>query len=275
MDLTICGSGAAEAFPALFCSCGYCSEGRKRGGKNIRSRSAYALGDEIRIDWGPDSNLHSQRYNLNSGRMRHLLVTHSHWDHWVPEELYWRKGAYAVMAEDLVLSVYGNAKVRKRLRKVLGRRLEAYRLEFYLLTPYIPLTLSGESEVTVIPIPATHDRSETCLNYLLQMGGKTILQGNDTGWYEEPTWEFLADYKSDVVIFDSTLGKQEGRTGHLSCKWVVEACRKLEAQGSLAAEARLVATHFSHNGGWLHEELEEYFDPHGIEVAYDGLRIPL
>ena len=275
MDFIICGSGSAEAFPGIFCTCGFCTEARIRGGKNIRSRCAYALGDEIRIDWGPDSNLHAQKYNLTYGKLRHLLVTHSHWDHWVPEELYWRKEAYATMADDAELNIYGNAKVRKRLKKVLAGKGSLYRIRVHKPITFKPIVLPGEIEVSAIPIPAAHDRSEQCLNYLIQVNGKTLLQGNDTGWYDEPTWEFLSRYELDVVILDSTSGKQDNRSGHLSCNWVVEACRKLEEQGSLAKKPRLIATHFSHHGGWLHQDLESYFAPHGIEVSYDGLRISL
>jgi len=34
-----------------------------------------------------------------------------------------------------------------------------------------------------------------------------------------------------------------------------------------------VATHFSHNGGLLHEQLEEALVPAGFSVAYDGMEI--
>lgn len=37
-ELLICGSGASEAVPALFCTCELCREAWKRGGKEIRSR---------------------------------------------------------------------------------------------------------------------------------------------------------------------------------------------------------------------------------------------
>jgi phosphoribosyl 1,2-cyclic phosphate phosphodiesterase len=33
----------------------------------------------------------------------------------------------------------------------------------------------------------------------------------------------------------------------------------------------VVANHFSHNGGANYEALCQWFAPHGIEVAYDGM----
>ena len=65
MELLICGSGASEAVPALFCTCPVCREASKRGGKDRRSRTAYQLGDEIRIDFGPDILLHREKYDLH------------------------------------------------------------------------------------------------------------------------------------------------------------------------------------------------------------------
>ena len=34
-----------------------------------------------------------------------------------------------------------------------------------------------------------------------------------------------------------------------------------------------VVNHFSHNGGALHEEMEQAMAPHGILVAYDGMTV--
>jgi phosphoribosyl 1,2-cyclic phosphate phosphodiesterase len=74
---------------------------------------------------------------------------------------------------------------------------------------------------------------------------------------------------------DSTYVKREARGGHLGCPDVAAAKERLESQGSLGAECRFIATHFSHNGEWLHERIEEYFRPVGIEVGYDGMVVEL
>ncbi len=38
---------------------------------------------------------------------------------------------------------------------------------------------------------------------------------------------------------------------------------------------RILVTHFSRNGKATHRELVDFFAPHGVEVAYDGLEIVL
>ena len=83
-ELLICGSGASEAVPALFCTCDLCKEAWKRGGKDRRSRTAYQLGEEIRIDFGPDIMLHRERYGLHYENLKHLFISHPHRDHFTP-----------------------------------------------------------------------------------------------------------------------------------------------------------------------------------------------
>jgi len=273
MELLVCGTAAAEGWPAMFCPCEVCEEARRRGGKEVRSRAAYQLGETIRIDFGPDSHWHSQRYGLRFERLRHLLVTHAHQDHWEPQELMWRRRGFAQLPDDAELRIYGNAAVGQRLRETLGDDLSPFFLTFREIHPEEPLTL--DEGVTVIPIRAAHDPGQVCLNFLLQTAGPTVLIGHDTGWYSEDTWAFLSDFTLDVVLLDSTSGPIDTHRGHLGCPWVVRAWERLGEQGSLAFEARFIATHFSHNGGWLHTDLEEYYHPHGIEVAYDGLKVEL
>lgn len=41
------------------------------------------------------------------------------------------------------------------------------------------------------------------------------------------------------------------------------------------AQGQVVATHFSHNMGLMHEDLEQLFKSSGILVAYDGMVLQL
>ena len=273
MEFLICGSAAAEGWPALFCNCRCCLEARGRGGKDLRTRTAYQLGDEIRIDFGPDSLSHMLRFSLPFERLRHLLFTHSHDDHLHPVDLAYRKPGFSVVAEENILTVHGNAHVRRRLEAALDRDFARHRLAFQDIQPGVPIPL-GEG-MRAIPVPAAHTRAEECVFYLLQVGEKTLLQGNDTGWFDDAAWDLLRQYQVDVAVLDCTYGKMEHRGGHLGCQAVVEIRDEMLKQGILKPQARVVANHFSHNGGWIHEEMEAFFQPHAIETGFDGMRIPL
>ena len=119
MEILFCGTAAAEGWPALFCICEACTRAREIGGKEVRSRAAYMLDDRIRVDFGPDSNLHQQKYSLAFDKLEHLLVTHSHDDHWFVQDLGYRRKGFSVIRET-ALKVWGNEKVANKFTNTLG-----------------------------------------------------------------------------------------------------------------------------------------------------------
>ena len=277
MRVAILGSAAAEGWPAPFCVCAACRQARELGGKDIRRRTSYQLGEYVHLDWGPDSYFSMISLGLDYAPLRHLLITHAHQDHWCPEELAWRRKGYSQIAPDSLLTVYGNEHVRQKLEDTFDD-LATFSLCFYPVTPYEEIRL--EDNISAIPLPATHSTDdEMAVNYLFQYDGLGVMIGNDTGWWMDEVWEFLTGRRLDVVIMDCTsgpLGPNAGEPnwppkGHLNCAAVIATKDELARRGVLADGCRFIANHFSHNGGWLHEQLEAYFSPHGIETGYDGM----
>lgn len=272
MEILFCGTAAAEAWPALFCTCSACQQARTNGGKDIRSRAAYMLGDKIRVDFGPDSNLHQQKYGLAYERLEHLIMTHSHDDHWFPTDVAYRRKGFSLISET-PLHLWGNAAVETKFMRICGGDWQKYGIEFHRLTAFTPVSLSDG--VTATPLLAAHDRNEECLNYLLERDGRRTLLGHDTGWYDPPTWEFLNGKPLHQIILDCTCGISDHDHNHMGGLALVRFRDELDKRGALAPDAVCVATHFSHNSGNLHATLEQFFAPHGFRVAYDGLRLPL
>lgn len=281
MFLKLLGSAAAEGWPATFCACEACREARRRGGKDIRRRTTYQLGEHAHVDWGPDSYNSMISFGMDYAPLRHLFITHSHQDHWQPGELAWRRRGFSQLPEESWLHVYGNRQVGEALDKACADK-PAWTLDFTLLKPFEPVPL--EEDLTAFPIIASHaSEDEQALNYLFVYQGRGVLIGNDTGWWMPEVWDFLQDFQMSAVVMDCTSGplgtgprdaeKSWVGSHHLNCEWVVEVRDELQRRGALAADCSFVANHFSHNGGWLHEQLEGYFDPHGIMVGYDGLEV--
>jgi len=273
LDILICGTAAAEGWPALFCHCQPCAEARSRGGKDIRSRSAYAVGESIRIDFGPDSNHHSFAHQLPYERLTHLLMSHSHADHFSPVEFGYRRKGFSQIPEGNLLHIYGNDRVRQKLVEAVGENLDAVYALFHPIEVWQPVQLTDG--VTAIAVPAEHDRSELCVNWLLEQRGRRFLQGHDTGVWTDETFDRLAQFPMDSVALDCTYGGLPPGTGHMSCQQVVDVAERLRGSGALKPGAQVIATHFSHNGGWLHDEMIRFFAPHNIEVAHDGMRLSL
>lgn len=281
MFLKVLGSAAAEGWPAPFCVCEACREARRRGGKDLRRRTTYQLGETVHVDWGPDSYASMIAFGLDYSPLQHLFITHSHQDHWCPEELAWRRRGFAQLPTDSSLTIYGNRQVGERLGAVFARPEELF-MRFHLLDAFESTTLAGD--LTAVALPASHaDEEELALNYLFTAGGRSVVIGNDTGWWMPEVWEFLQQQALHVVVMDCTSGplgtgprdaeKSWVGSHHLNCEWVVEVRDELARRGALAEDCRFIANHFSHNGGWLHHQLEEYFTPRGIRVGYDGMEV--
>lgn len=269
MHVTILGSAAAEGWPALFCTCEACAEALRRGGKNLRRRTSYRLGDAIHVDWGPDTYGACLAFGLPMYTVTDLVVTHAHEDHLTPRELWYRRPGFSQIPEDRLLTVHGSEVVGEALRA--GLEDPAYfRVAFRPLEAYCEAPVAGGIHVT--PIPASHAEGlGGAFNLIFRQGDRRLLVGNDTGWWAEEVWDFLAGLALDAVILDSTYGPRRDRGGHLGVHEVVEAQQRLLSLGGLGGGCLFVANHFSHNGGWLHEELEEFFAPHGIAVGWDGM----
>ena len=228
------------------------------------------LGDRIRVDFGPDSNLHQQKYGLSYANLEHLLITHSHDDHWFVQDMAYRKKGFSVVPQT-PMHVWGNEKVEQKFVSANGGDWERFGLVFHRITAFQPIDLGAGVRAT--PILAAHDRSEECVNYLIEADGRRTLLGHDTGWYDDPTWGYLSDKPINLLILDCSHGAEDHVPTHLGGAALARVRDELGRRGALAQDVACVATHFSHTSGALHGDLERFFTPLGFQVAYDGLRI--
>lgn len=283
MFLKLLGSAAAEGWPATFCACDACIEARRRGGKDLRRRTTYQLGDEVHVDWGPDSYNSMISFGIDYAPLRHLFITHAHQDHWCPQELAWRRRGYSQIPEGSLLTIHGNSHVGESL-SASDADVSVLSAEFHQIMPFETIELGPD--FTAVGFPASHSsEEELALNYLFTCQGRSLVIGNDTGWWIPEVWDFLQERKLHLVVMDCTSGplgtgprdKNTSWVGthHLNCEWVVEVRDELARRGALAADHTFIANHFSHNGGWLHNNLEEFFTPHNILVGFDGMSVIL
>ncbi len=274
MVLKLLGSAAAEGWPAPFCTCEACRTARQLQGRNVRRRTSYQLGETVHIDWGPDSYYSMQSFNLDYSSLRHLLITHSHFDHWTPRELLWRREGFSVIPENAQLSVWGNEDVQRRMEEELLPELDNglpdLQMDFRRLDLFEATDLG---EATVTPLPANHADDEQAYIFLLQTASSSVLIGHDTGWFVEEVWDFLTDRNIQYALIDCTYGTADKTTGHMGGSYVSETATRLRETKALADDGTAIAQHFSHNCLSSHGELVDYFAPHNIEVAYDGMEL--
>jgi phosphoribosyl 1,2-cyclic phosphate phosphodiesterase len=121
---------------------------------------------------------------------------------------------------------------------------------------------------------------EKSINYLLTLPeGTRMLYALDTGYYLDPTWEYLQGRRVDVLIMDCTFAGRTDRgdypSGHLDLQSFLRMLEKMAAMGFIDESTRLYASHFNPHQGLSHHEIQERFDasPFSVTVAYDGLRV--
>lgn len=276
-EILICGSGASEAVPALFCTCGLCREAWKRGGKEIRSRTAYQIGERVRIDAGPDLMLHRFRFDLHLEQWKHLFITHPHKDHFIPQNLLWHRhgdpGPAILPEEPLIL--HGTRETLDLFLSQPGIQLEEMRMVLDEIIPGRKIELP-EEEMSFTPIPA-HHFCPGAVNFIVELSsGYTFFIGTDSGNMRPETWKTLAAYHFDLMILDATAGMLDIEDGgHMTAPQALRAVERLRAEGIAKPDCRFVTNHFAHCGRMLHSDLETFFLPHGIEPAYDGMSLPI
>ena len=211
--------------------------------------------------------------------MRWLLVTHSHTDHFYPAELVNRGGCYSHGMKSPTLDIFCNEAVRDYFYKAAGHELVPdveQRLRFHIVRPFECVS-AGPYRVT--PLPAKHMDTEQALFYLIEREGRSLLYAHDTGRFYPEVYEFLAGRAAPLsaVSLDSTSGRFENgeNDGHMGLPDAAAVRLRLLEAGAAGPNTRFIANHFSHNGGWLHDEFARNAAPYQIEPAYDGMTVEL
>lgn len=278
MKLLVCGSGASEGIPALFCDCRICNNARMWQGREIRTRTAYQLGENLRFDFGPDLLAQQFKYDLHLDKLEHLFITHDHKDHYTPLNLIYRKSQYVKLEK--ILHFHATAKLIKQAENILnenGSNFASCMIQPQEITFFKPERVdscNGE-KVCVTPIASDHmPAGETCI-YDVQYKDKRILIGTDSGIYPDETWEYFSGKRYDLMILDGTSGVLGLRHIHMGRECVVETVQRFREQGNCDGNTLVMVNHFSHNGKMNHRDLVEYYAPHDIHPAWDGAVIDL
>ena len=271
MKVQILGSAAAECFPALWCECEHCEKARKN--REIRRRAAYRVDDDTLVDFGPDIHWQVTEFGIDLTKIRRVILTHPHGDHLSPIEFMWRKEWFSKAYH--MIDLYGAPTSFSTILAFCAADSNFLDMKSDLKIQTHPMW-HGASEqaddLAIFAMDANHAPGRQPLLYLLTRGGKTVFIGNDTGWFPSQTWDALKGKKIDLALLDCTCGLKfpDEDRGHMGVHAVVRTKAKLEEMGCLTSGSRVVATHFSHNGGGSQAEYEAFFGPHGIETGFDG-----
>lgn len=288
MKLQYLGTGGGAGLPEMFCSCRICEHARKKQGKEMRNRPLAILNDELCIDLPCDARSSFLQHQVDARRIRYLLVTHSHYDHF--------------LMENLLSRPEGKEPIQMYISRKSGENLETacekFRRqpkkegicpvccpEIHFAKQFVPITLNGPEEnraesgtYEIVPLPANHDASVESLNYLISTQGKHVLWLHDTGLLKMETIAYLKEnpVEFDMISMDCALARGKYSSSEhmdiLQCSQTIEMLRQF---GCVRPETRIYLSHIGHLVERTHEELCEEAKGLGFSVAYDGMTVEI
>ena len=281
MKITVLGTASATSMPLTFCNCDVCKESRILGGKNIRKRSSIVINDDLLIDMGPDSINACSMYGVDAGKIKYLLQTHSHSDHFDGGHFVTRWSEYATKnlehldiicskgtAVDMNHWINENEKIDlfdKKWQEDLNYSLN--------IVKHGDKVKIGDYEITAID--SKHDSRVEGLIYIISYEDKNILYGTDLLEISDVAWDIIKNYKLDVVFLDQTYGKGYNAGGHLDAEMIEEYVSKMKEEGIIDDSSLVYATHISHEGNDIHDKMEELSTNYGYHIAYDGMNLDI
>ena len=274
MKIKFLGTAAAEGIPALFCDCRVCRNARAVGGKEIKTRSQAIVDDKILIDFPADTYMHSLYGGLDLIAVRHCIITHGHMDHLYERDFWCRnKSIGNGSVEGTTLDVYLTEATREIASAYYDKNVQTERVRLNVIKAFEPFMIE---DYRIIPLRAYHDPTTEPVFYIIERGDKTLLYANDTGYFYDDVWEFLASYerKFDMISLDCTgMLLENYRHSHMGLSVNAEVVEKLREMGLCDEHTTVYVNHFSHNGKATHEELVVEAEKYGFGVAYDGCEV--
>ncbi len=279
MKVTYYGTSAGGGIPEIFCSCPLCEYARSHRGRDIRTRSQAVIDGVLSLDYPVDILMHTIHGGLDMRKINHVLITHSHHDHFLPDDVLSRHQGMTAP-----VNFYAGKRSGARLAANVaaqeaafasGKRIRTsdFTVRVHELTDYTPISIL---DYEVIPLPANHARELDAMIYLIRRGGKAMLWAHDTG----PLFPEVADYIKhsgtvfDFVSLDCTLGRGKRITGaHMDIDQCAQTMALLRENGNADERTVAVISHMGHLVELTHEELSAQAAELGLQVAYDGMTV--
>ncbi len=284
MRITFLGTAAATAFPLVFCRCPVCQSAWRLKGRSFRRRSSALIDSDLLIDLGPDIMSSAFEFGIDISRIRFWLQTHSHSDHFDAGHLITRIADYATK-ETRTLELCASPETLRHM----SRRLALEECDGTLLTPEwqsrLNLNVHPMSHGAVIDldgrritaVESNHDPLDGSLLWAVEEKGASFLYATDTMQFTDNAIALFRDrsFHFDAVAIDHTYGSGVRGAGHLDADGVTEEMHRLKNAGVLTSSCRFFATHISHEGMPLYDDLHDYAAAHGYEIAYDGMIVEI
>jgi adenosylcobinamide kinase / adenosylcobinamide-phosphate guanylyltransferase len=258
VEVTLLGTGAADGWPNAFCGCASCAVARNSG--EIRSQSSALVDDVLLLDCGPETPRQAVRAGRSLARVRSILVTHAHPDHFDPAMLLYRS-----WVTDTPLEVVGPAPVLDACEHWITPGDDRITLTAVKAGQQLQV---GAHLVTVLP--ARHAHPGTAVLYVVERDGRRLLYATDTGPLRQRDLEPLSGRPCDLVLLEETFGDRPvPAADHLNLRTFTDTVELMRQAGVVTASTDVVAIHLGHHNPPL-RELTERLAAVPARVVSDG-----
>ncbi|MBE6675031.1 MAG: MBL fold metallo-hydrolase [Ruminococcaceae bacterium] len=221
MKILFLGTGAAD-FPE-----------NREGVDGFRRTSSALIDDTLLIDPGPWVMDAIKEFGVDVKKIKYILCTHKHEDHFCQETVDYlsTQGAEFFETKD------------KDYLELGGYRIEAYK---------------GNHT-----IPVCH--------FIIKNGGTCLFYGLDGAWLQYEEIRAIWKHKPDLAVFDATVGfvEKDWRVfEHNNLNMVIEMKKSIDTDIK-----KYVISHMAYTLHTDHKTLASEMEKHGIITAYDGLEI--
>jgi len=239
----------------------------------VRHNTSLLVNDDLLIDPGPDVPAQMAAFGAELSRVKYILVSHTHNDHYVPETVALFPRA----------AVYGSVDLQS---------LPVCPENFRLASPGSPLLVGSYA---VLPVTANHYGVHAALHFAIRdAAGKSLFYGHDGVWYTSDTFAYLCrtcrqDGAFSCMLFDATVNGwgSDGRTsffdrfeqdevskleltGHNNAAMAIALRDVCRDAGVADANTVCVCNHLAWHGYPDMETARRVFEPKGFTVPYDG-----
>lgn len=217
----------------LFLGTGAADWSRERDGKEFRRNSSALIDGCLLIDPGPGVIDAINEYSVDISKIKYILNTHRHGDHFNDDtlEILQTNGAEVFDFEDEEEKIIGEYKIK------------AVKANH--------------------PVPTLH--------YIISDGKSRIFYGLDGAWLMYNEVQAIKEEKIDFAVFDATIGFIDGDYRifeHNNLNMVLEMKKTL-----LPYIDRFCISHMARTLHDEHKVLTEQMNKSGVEVAFDGMEI--